>query len=71
MFADGNATNWGAISTDGADPGVQAFGPRRFNHVFIGYVRFWPFLHRTCPLTFAVAIRGEADMPSFAADVCF
>ena len=26
MFADGNATNWGAISTDGADPGVQAFG---------------------------------------------
>jgi len=26
MFADGNAINWGAISTDGADPGVQAFG---------------------------------------------
>jgi len=26
MFAGGNAANWGAISTDGADPGVQAFG---------------------------------------------
>jgi len=55
MFADGNATNWGAISTDGADPGVQTFGPRRFNHVFIGYVRFWP----------------KADIASCAAHVRF
>ena len=63
MFADGNATNWGAISTDGADPDVQAFGRPSVGLItfFIGHVRFWPKADMGC-CTAHVRFRGKADL---------